>query len=140
MEWGLDQSQIVGRDECLHLLAANSVGRLAITCHALPHIVPVDYAVCANNIVIRTIRGSRVEAAARDSVVAFETDGFDSADNTAWSVSVTGVARPIEDSAMNACPDVWRGIARGQEGLLVIPTDLISGARTWTAETMPNAR
>jgi nitroimidazol reductase NimA-like FMN-containing flavoprotein (pyridoxamine 5'-phosphate oxidase superfamily) len=81
--------------ECLRLLGSVAVGRIALTRHALPVILPVNFALDGQTIVVRTGVGS-ILAAARDGVVvAFEADEVDEHLETGWSVLVTGTMREV---------------------------------------------
>jgi hypothetical protein len=85
------------RDECLRLLGQRHVGRVGVTVRALPVVLPVNFAVLGDDVVFRTDRGAKLDAALHHAVVAFEVDSFDTFDHTGWSVLVTGVADPITD-------------------------------------------
>src|SRR3954465_9599015 len=61
----------------------------------LPAIQPVTFVVANGEVVILTSAGSTLAAAARNAVVAFETDEFDSEAAKGWSVVVIGHARVI---------------------------------------------
>ncbi len=58
---------------------------------------PVTFCLDGEDIVMRTTPGSRLAAATRDHVVAFEADDFDAALSTGWSVSAIGRARAAAD-------------------------------------------
>ena len=77
------------RDECLRLLAADEVGRLAVVVGHAPMIVPVNYRLDGDRVVFRSDPGTKVDYGLR-SPVAFEIDGIDRAAHTGWSVVVTG--------------------------------------------------
>ena len=87
------------RDDCLRLLSTESFGRLAITTGALPVIVPVRYTIDGDRILTTAQPGSRLALGTGGAVVAFQAD--DSARNgwPTWTVSVTGKARTIVESA-----------------------------------------
>ncbi|HET8616917.1 MAG TPA: pyridoxamine 5'-phosphate oxidase family protein [Actinomycetales bacterium] len=85
-------------DECFHLLASTTVGRVALTRKALPVILPVNYAVDGDTVVIRTRPGSLLASSReRGVVVAFEVDELDRETCSGWSVLVTGTLREITD-------------------------------------------
>jgi nitroimidazol reductase NimA-like FMN-containing flavoprotein (pyridoxamine 5'-phosphate oxidase superfamily) len=90
---------VLDEDECLALLAGASIGRLAFTEEALPAVQPVCFAVTEGEIVIPTHAGSRVAAASRGAVVAFEVDDVDAGSRTGWNVTVVGPSRVITDAA-----------------------------------------
>lgn len=65
------------RDECLRLMAKNAVGRVVFTDAALPAAQPVNYLLDDEEVVFRTGAGSKLAAATRHVVVAFEIDEID---------------------------------------------------------------
>jgi nitroimidazol reductase NimA-like FMN-containing flavoprotein (pyridoxamine 5'-phosphate oxidase superfamily) len=82
----------LGRDECLALLSAHSVGRIAVTgVDGLPFVVPVNYRLRGDSVVFRTDRGTKLDALGRHPV-AFQIDEIDPIAQTGWSVLVQGVA------------------------------------------------
>jgi nitroimidazol reductase NimA-like FMN-containing flavoprotein (pyridoxamine 5'-phosphate oxidase superfamily) len=87
--------EILTEPECRELLARKSVGRVAITIGALPAILPVNYALLDGDVVFRTAKGSKLNAAMERAVVAFEIDGADEAEHTGWSVLVVGHAEAL---------------------------------------------
>lgn len=89
--------QPLTRDECLVLLGTARVGRLGVTIRALPAIVPVNYAMDDDRIVIRSVPGSKLDAATAESVVAFEVDDHDPDGAWGWSVLVQGIAEEVTD-------------------------------------------
>jgi nitroimidazol reductase NimA-like FMN-containing flavoprotein (pyridoxamine 5'-phosphate oxidase superfamily) len=97
MRQAYDRAEIeeLHEPECFRLLSTVAVGRVALTRHALPVILPVNFTVDGQTIVLRTGPGS-VLAAARDGVVvAFEADELDPRLEAGWSVLVTGTMREI---------------------------------------------
>lgn len=85
------------RAECLRLLRKSSLGRLVFTINALPAVQPVNYVLDDESIVIRTESTSKLAAAGRRDIVAFEVDDIDDVLGTGWSVAVTGQARAITE-------------------------------------------
>jgi nitroimidazol reductase NimA-like FMN-containing flavoprotein (pyridoxamine 5'-phosphate oxidase superfamily) len=91
------------RAECLRLLRSRSIGRLAYVARAgVPDIVPVNYAVEGEDVVIRTGPGPKLQAAERRELVAFEVDDLDDARHTGWSVVVVGKARRLTEQEAGA--------------------------------------
>jgi nitroimidazol reductase NimA-like FMN-containing flavoprotein (pyridoxamine 5'-phosphate oxidase superfamily) len=88
---------VLGREDCLRLLARGGVGRIAVNVGALPMILPVRFAVDDDRVVLCMGAGSTLDRATRHTVVAFEVDGSDPGGE--WSVSMVGVARPIPEGA-----------------------------------------
>jgi hypothetical protein len=83
--------------ECRALLGSAVIGRIAFTVDALPAIQPVHFALLGDHVYIPTRPGSKVAAAATNSVVAFEADAFDPATRIGWSVTTIGPARLLTD-------------------------------------------
>lgn len=124
--------EVLDREECLRLLDGATLGRVAVTSAALPSVLPVNYRLSGDRIVFRTGEGTKLAAATRNAVVAFEVDDFDPVQHTGWSVVVTGVARPVVDPVdLAALQDM--GIARwasGPDGHVVeVSLELVSGRR-----------
>lgn len=89
--------EVLSRDESVTLLASVPVGRVVYTDRALPAILPVNYVVDNDAVVFRTGAGSKLAAATREAVVAFEADSFDEKTKSGWSVMVIGRSRLVED-------------------------------------------
>jgi hypothetical protein len=81
------------RPESLRLLGGVPFGRIVYTVRALPMIVPVRHCVDDGMVVVRT----HVSSDCAGAVVAFQADNIDSAAESGWSVTVTGVARRVVD-------------------------------------------
>jgi uncharacterized protein len=80
----------LGREECLALLGQGRVGRLAVVIEGQPHVVPLNYAVDAEGVVVfRTAELTKATEASL-SKVAFEIDEIDLEHHTGWSVAVHG--------------------------------------------------
>lgn len=91
---------VLSREESLALLASVPVGRVVYTDRALPAILPVNFALDSDEtVVFRTGAGSKLAAATREAVVAFEVDSFDADARSGWSVVAVGRSRVVEDSA-----------------------------------------
>jgi len=89
--------EVMDRDECLLLLGAEVVGRLAVVEDGRPVILPVNYAMDGDRIVFRTAAGTKLDAVVRGSAAAFEIDHTDRIFQTGWSVLVSGRAELITD-------------------------------------------
>jgi nitroimidazol reductase NimA-like FMN-containing flavoprotein (pyridoxamine 5'-phosphate oxidase superfamily) len=142
MELDRNGLEVLSRNECMALLGSRTVGRIAITAGALPVILPVNFVLIDEHIVIRTGRGTKLDAATRNTVVAFEVDDFEFEDETGWSVVLTGVAReltaPDEIATVSASPPArWAPGSAGR--YIAISTDMISGRRFTKSMTARNA-
>lgn len=85
----------IERDECLELLATQKIGRLAVPDHGHypPHIVPVNFALDDDRIVLRSNAGLKFKLSILAAhSVSFEVDSIDPSGRMAWSVVVQGRA------------------------------------------------
>ncbi len=120
------------RSECLSLLADGLIGRVVFTDHALPTVQPINYLLDGEEIIFRTANGSKLAAATRNAVVAFQLDEFDTVTRSGWSVLGVGEAYEVLDPARLADladlqTDPW---VRGHDvHTLSIPLTIISGRR-----------
>lgn len=89
--------EVLDRQQCLELLQTVRVGRLVFTEDALPAVQPVNFRLFRDDVVIRVARGTKLTAAARNFVVAFQADELDPDLRTGWSVTVVGHAQRITD-------------------------------------------
>lgn len=91
------------RSECVRLLAATGVGRIAVSVTEWDHPVirPVNYVFDepSQSVLIRSARGSKLHALLRSAKAAFEIDGFDTARRVGWSVIIGGVSEEITDAS-----------------------------------------
>ncbi|MEU1392243.1 MULTISPECIES: pyridoxamine 5'-phosphate oxidase family protein [unclassified Nonomuraea] len=130
----LDSSglQVLSREECLRLLSSTPIGRIVFTDRALPAVQPVNFCLDGERVVIRTSIGSKLAAATRHAVVAFEADEFDPAMRTGWSVTAVGHARAVTDPAemarLAALPlSPWAPGSR--DHYIVVDAEQVSGRR-----------
>ena len=82
-------------EECRELLSAGVVGRVSVCTPVGPHIVPVNYAVVDESVVLRTSPYSVLGSHARGSILAFEIDEFDYERQRGWSVVARGRADAV---------------------------------------------
>jgi nitroimidazol reductase NimA-like FMN-containing flavoprotein (pyridoxamine 5'-phosphate oxidase superfamily) len=93
--WALDRSA------CMMLLRTQPIGRLVVA-GTDPRVVPVNFVVVDDTIVLRVEAGSAVEAACGEDVM-FEVDMFDERTHSGWSVLARGrmaVADEVPDHAL----------------------------------------
>jgi|SRR5215212_2246662 nitroimidazol reductase NimA-like FMN-containing flavoprotein (pyridoxamine 5'-phosphate oxidase superfamily) len=134
--------------ECIELLRAGLVARVAICTPAGPHIVPVNYSVVDDAVIIRTSPYSIVGSHARGSLAVLEIDDFDYERQHGWSVVVRGRADVVTDiDALDHIkrtwnPDAWAAGSRNV--YLRVPWSELSGRRLgagWNpADTLPARR
>jgi nitroimidazol reductase NimA-like FMN-containing flavoprotein (pyridoxamine 5'-phosphate oxidase superfamily) len=124
--------RVLSEDECRELLGTVPVGRIVFTDRALPAIQPVSFTLSDGEVIILTAAGSKLAAATRNAVVAFETDDFDPDIAKGWSVVIIGHARVIAEDGesprlrnlpLNPWPDGER------THYIAITPELISGRR-----------
>lgn len=116
------------RSESLRLLMAKKVGRLAFVNDGRPTVMPMNFTVSDERIVLRTLaHGSGARAVG--SEVAFEVDDIDDFLEAGWSVVVNGSAQLLNEDELKQLhgdePEPW---AEGPRTLFVaVPIDQISG-------------
>ena len=118
--------EILDESECLALLASGSLGRVGVTIGALPAILPVNYTMSGSDIVFRTAPGTKLSAALRNTVVAFEVDYADWDRREGWSVLAIGEAEVVEPDQVEA--DV-QPFLPGLQYLVRIRPEMLSGRR-----------
>jgi nitroimidazol reductase NimA-like FMN-containing flavoprotein (pyridoxamine 5'-phosphate oxidase superfamily) len=95
----------LSRDACLELLRTRTVGRLAYVARAsVPDVVPVNYVMVGEDVLIRSGPGPKLQAAERRDVVAFEVDEIDEVAHRGWSVVVHGTARRLSAAETGRLP------------------------------------
>lgn len=126
--------QKLSRAECLSLLPTVSVGRLGVSIQALPAILPVNFVLHDEEIILRSVAGTKLDAATAQAVVAFEADDYGPDGEWGWSVLVQGVAEEITDADELAAVRslriaAWAFPAGEAYRYLKIDTKLISGRK-----------
>jgi nitroimidazol reductase NimA-like FMN-containing flavoprotein (pyridoxamine 5'-phosphate oxidase superfamily) len=118
--------------ECGRLIAAGGIGRIAFGTTSGPVVLPVNFAVVAGTIVIRTSEGSAVDGHA-DERVAFEVDHIDEALSQGWSVLVRGtahrVSHPAELENIRRDARIWPWPGGNRDVYVRIIPDTITGRR-----------
>ncbi len=94
---GVASFEMLGRAQCLDLLAGAAVGRLALIVDGHPEILPVNYILDGDAVVFRTAEGTVLTHASLTEV-AFQVDHFDESHQSGWSVMVKGQADDIGDA------------------------------------------
>jgi hypothetical protein len=113
------------------LLRSGVTGRVAVSTPQGPHILPVNYSVMDDCVVLRTSPYSLLGTHAHGTTVAFETDVIDHERQRGWSVLVRGRASVItDDDRLEEIRRTWppRPWASGQRTLhLGIRLDEVTG-------------
>jgi hypothetical protein len=95
-------------DECLRLLRATYVGRLAYTGREGPAVVPVVYTVHEGSVIFHPLQGTFTEEDLRTGIadaeyqVVFEIDQIDALARWGWAVQVVGSAHHVDTEAERA--------------------------------------
>jgi nitroimidazol reductase NimA-like FMN-containing flavoprotein (pyridoxamine 5'-phosphate oxidase superfamily) len=132
METDRNGLEILDRAECLRLLSGSSLGRVALSIGAVPVILPVNFLLEGDRILIRTGEGTKLAAAARNAVLAFQVDNADSFGHCGWSVSVTGTSTEIteQDELQRIAPlPIPHWAPNGVGHVIAVSTELVSGRR-----------
>ena len=93
----MHESIDLSQEECRRLIGAGVGGRMALSSPNGPHIVPVNYAVVDDAIVVRTSPYSVLGTYGRDNTLAFEVDQFDYHRQRGWSVVARGRGEVVVD-------------------------------------------
>ena len=84
------QDEALSERECWALLATASVGRLALSVHALPVILPVQYYLDGRRLAVCLGHHGLPEQALDETIIAFAADSIDPVTRTGWLVQVQG--------------------------------------------------
>jgi nitroimidazol reductase NimA-like FMN-containing flavoprotein (pyridoxamine 5'-phosphate oxidase superfamily) len=126
-----ERLELLDEDECLALMATVPVGRVAVSSGALPAVFPVNFTLYGRRIVFKTGAGTKLDAALRSAVVAFEVDAFDALYQSGWSVLAIGRSCDITDDLESIGGDgrvhAWAGGKRNR--YVSIDIELLSGRR-----------
>ncbi|MEO9223711.1 MAG: pyridoxamine 5'-phosphate oxidase family protein [Acidimicrobiales bacterium] len=124
--------EILDSAECLRLLRTAKLGRVGVSTGDVPTVLPVNFLLDKDRILVRSGRGTKLDAAAREALVSFEVDDFDPMTHSGWSVVVMGKASEVTDAeelaALRHAP-IPRWAPGGETTIIAISTELISGRR-----------
>lgn len=132
MEFDRNGLEVLDRSESLAALVSVPVGRVGLSVDALPVILPVNFVVDGDDIIIRTADGARTDAALGGSVVAFEVDAHDRTGQMGWSVLVRGRSRFVDDpSEIARLSEAWVPSWQAPETSrwVAISMDIVTGRR-----------
>ena len=114
---------LIPEPQCWELLASASVGRIALSIHALPAILPVQYYPDGRTLAV-CLGHRELPERSLNAVVAFAADAIDPQTRSGWSVQVQGrSATPRQPQIDTACG--WT--AAGQ--IVQIKPEIITGHR-----------
>ena len=112
-------------EQCRRLLASTHIGRIALTVGALPVVLPVQYAVDGDHLLVRTPGHQDIGRGVDGQVVGFEADQLDLDHGVGWCVSVTGTVHVVEHHDDVGAVHPW--FSDGM--LLSLDTEVIAGHR-----------
>ena len=129
--------------ECLTLIAAGGIGRIAYAGRYGQTVLPVNYQLLDNTIVFRTGEDSPLEEDLQTGIrhaefqVAFEIDEINPAAREGWSVLIQGPAHHIDSEAEHAAArqtgvEPWSGGVK-EHYIRIVPTR-ITGRRIHAAK------
>jgi len=126
------QLDVLSKDECLCLLGRSKLGRVGVTVGAIPEIFPVAYCVTDGAIAFRTGEGTKLHAATRRAVLAFEVDDSDDEVQHGWSVLVVGHSSEVTDpeqviAIRRFLSDTW--LPADRYHIVSIAMDRVTGRR-----------
>ena len=124
---------VLSLDDCLGLLRATTVGRLAFVSDDWPAVFPVNYGlveVCERRwLALRTRPGNVIDRAPLK--VAFQIDGVDPIRKHGWSVLVRGTLQRVDPDAADFRdrfdPQPW--ILEDRDAWLIVEPFAITGRR-----------
>jgi uncharacterized protein len=127
-----DHIESLSRDECTRRLAAQGVGRIGVSSHGKVAVVPVNYVVHGDDVIVRVRGDGELGEATHGTYVAIEIDHADSMYHEGWSVLVQGrcthVTDPDELDALCRLPLLpWGGTDR--DTYLRVAMESVSGRR-----------
>jgi hypothetical protein len=106
--------------ECERLLRAGVFGRMVLSTPSQTEILPVNYAVMGDAILVRTAHGSLLDRYAHGAQLLFEVDQVDHERWQGWSVVARGRGERIDE-------DCLTGAERGSPG----PPPWVSRGDVW---------
>ena len=120
-------------EECEKLLRAGVFGRMVLNRPTGPEIVPVNYVVVGNAVLVRTSPGSLLDRLADGALLAFETDDVNYERWHGWSVVARGRGERVtpeeltEEEAAVPGPPAW--IRRDVESWIRLRWVTLTGRR-----------
>jgi nitroimidazol reductase NimA-like FMN-containing flavoprotein (pyridoxamine 5'-phosphate oxidase superfamily) len=129
--WFPSHLREISEAECLELLASHRVGRVAYCDDQGPVVLPVNYVLAQDSVLIQISPHSTLARHLRAARASFQIDDFDEYNQTGWSVLVRGNATHVDSADLPADdsdrPHAW---AEGQRTfhVRITPSD-ISGRR-----------
>lgn len=135
--------ETLSREACLSLLSSEPIGWLAHNQGESAHVVPMNFRVEEDEILIEATYGRSLQAAANGEVMTLASGAMDHSTQSGWSVVAAGKARLRGDDLANPgvrSPRVW--VHLEQVVSIVISIERISGRRLgppqrWAPPSLP---
>jgi nitroimidazol reductase NimA-like FMN-containing flavoprotein (pyridoxamine 5'-phosphate oxidase superfamily) len=128
--WFKSDLREMAREECFELLSAEVLGRIGFNDDLGPVVLPVNYRIHGESVVIATGWSTSIARCAIGRTIALEVEQLDPLSESGWSVLVRGKAELLSHDAQpepNARPRPW---ADGQRPLLIrIVPEVVTGRR-----------
>ena len=128
----------IDRDECLRLLSAQIIGRVAVAdFNEAPLVVPVNFVLDGETVVFRCDYGTKFRVAVLgEHPVSFQVDGLDLGRRSGWSVLLQGNTTEIDSSQLDGPdPRPWAG-GEKMHWVRIVP-ESITGRRIRLPDTFP---
>ena len=109
--WFPSHLRDMGGAECLELLASHQVGRVAYCDDLGPVVLPVNYVIDHDTVLIQLSPHSTLARNLRSTPASFEIDEFDDYNQSGWSVLVRGAATYVDPADLR---DATTGPSPGQ--------------------------
>jgi nitroimidazol reductase NimA-like FMN-containing flavoprotein (pyridoxamine 5'-phosphate oxidase superfamily) len=128
--------EVLEEAECLRLIPAGGVGRLAYSTTFGPVVIPVRYKMVDSSIVFRTVLDSPTDEDLRTGIqgadykVSFEVEDYDQEARAGWFVLIQGPVRHMDsdDDRASILAPLSRSTDRHtREHFMIITPSLISG-------------
>jgi len=133
MTGGLRRLEEMDPSESMTLLGSVPLGRIVFTARALPAVRPARHIVDDDHVIVCADGGVAVISPkpGTGTVVAYQTDAIDPADNLGWSVTVVGMAHWVTDpAAADAFRRALRHWADGSDDQIIsISPGVVTGFR-----------
>jgi nitroimidazol reductase NimA-like FMN-containing flavoprotein (pyridoxamine 5'-phosphate oxidase superfamily) len=98
----------LGRDECLTRMATQRLGRLGVVVEGVPIVLPMQFAMDGETVVLQTNQGGKTLNVPLSSV-SFEVDHVDWDEGVGWSVLLQGYGADIS-SALDQRSEALRSL------------------------------
>jgi len=132
--WFASHLREMTKAECLELLAGHQVGRVAYCDERGPVVLPVNYVLDHDSVLIQISPHSELARSLRSTRASFQIDDFDVYQQSGWSVLVRGAAAYVDPAELPDSDDRPVAWPEGQRTLHVrITPHEISGRRLLTA-------